>query len=174
MEMDKVARGWLVNVSKKNYWRVSAWYEFDDLLQDGFMCWVHVVRKYPKVKDRRHMMRLFQMTFLNQITFIAKRQQATKLEVQVDTFEFIPSVAINPLDTDVVTLIKDGPPCLQRLLKLLSTDAGCRRLFALRRFRNGRMESKNEQLCRLLGLDAKAVDVVRTIKQYLGADKVVA
>jgi hypothetical protein len=167
MEMDRGARGWMVNTARRSYWRVSSWYEFDDLLQDGLMCWVHINRKYPAVKDRAHMMRLFQMTFLNQITFIAKRQQSSKLEVPVDSFEFIPSVALRPIDVEVAQLIKDGPPCLQRLLETMNTDNGRRRLRALRRFINGRMESKNECLCRILSLDPKQVNVVEVIKKYL-------
>jgi hypothetical protein len=39
-------RGFIVNTAKENYWRVAAWYDLEDLIQDGYMCYYKCRQRY--------------------------------------------------------------------------------------------------------------------------------
>jgi len=75
--LDKGMRGWLVTMARKNYWRVAAWMDLDDLIAEGFLAYAICRAKYDdRVANKRHFMALVQITFINQITDLANDRTA--------------------------------------------------------------------------------------------------
>lgn len=189
--MDEGARIWLLRTARKNYWRVAAWYDLDDLIQDGFMCYARVIAKYerrqyvtrtgvvtnksPRVRKRKHIMSLFKVVYTSHINDLANRRTTDLVEVLAEDIVSPASQAESVWD-DLVTddcdvlvyehLIVEAPKVLQRLLRAMMTAPG-RRLRAPYRVSKTGRETVNERLCRIAGLDPRAVDVATMLRRYL-------
>lgn len=86
---DMGLQGWLKNTARREYWRVSKWYELSDLIQDGVICYCKCRNKYvlgppeegfqalntwtPDSAQRRHFMNLVQRAYWNHIMTLASR-----------------------------------------------------------------------------------------------------
>lgn len=159
--MDVGARNWLIKTAKQNYWRVACWYELEDLIQDGYVCYAKVIQRYPKAQTAKHVMALFQITFTNHITDLAKATRRYKLEVQFDELppKYLDQVLEqNPCPyAELLTLISELPLHLRKLIQVMFTEADKIKMPRVRSQR-GR-ENCNELLCRLVGLDPDIVDL---------------
>jgi hypothetical protein len=82
--MDPGTRRWILKYARTNFWRVSVWYDYQDLVQDGFLCYAIVRAKYPSAVDPPHIHRLTQRVFTNHIHGLSKRRTDQTLEVVVD------------------------------------------------------------------------------------------
>lgn len=179
-DMDATARGWMINTAKSNYWRVASWYEFDDLVQDGCLCWQFIVdhyeRKPGRIRRRAHLMALFKTAYLNFIHGLAKRRTKASDEVHVASLYPRLDVPDDILwdhyimvedDLDHARLVTEAPPMLRAILGKL--DAGrCAALRSLYRvFADGTRETLNDRLCRLAGVDPDAFDLATQLKAYL-------
>lgn len=82
--MDRIASGWLYNTAKKNYWRVEGYCEFEDLIQDGMVCYYKVVRRYPNVVEPKHRMRLFQIAFTNYIHTLSVKRSKQRERIVIE------------------------------------------------------------------------------------------
>lgn len=180
--MDDGARGWLFRTAAKNYWRLASWYDLDDLIQDGYVCYCKVLSRYPDATDAPHRMALFKRTYLNWIHDLANKRTKSVQEV---SYERAPSAeddgAASVLDravcpagdlAQVRVLVAAAPEYVRRALELFTTEDGLRRLRSSYRLRaaGDRLvrETMNDRLCRLLGLDARAVNVPAAIRMFLG------
>ena len=67
--------GWIYNHSRKNYWRLAAWYEVEDLIQDGLMIAYKARERYGSDLDPPHYMRLVQSMFRNHIGDLLRRMR---------------------------------------------------------------------------------------------------
>ena len=65
--------GWAVNHIKANYWRFAGYLEFEDLLQEARFQFHRLCLRYPLVRDRPHMVRLFQRTFITRLHDLARQ-----------------------------------------------------------------------------------------------------
>jgi DNA-directed RNA polymerase specialized sigma24 family protein len=73
--LDEGMRGFIHSTARKEFWRVASWYELDDLVQDGYMCYykcrdrygVLSVKNHPSKADKKWMMSLVKTTFLNHV-----------------------------------------------------------------------------------------------------------
>jgi len=176
---------------------VDSHYSKDDLIQDGYVCYYRVIARYTgtskyfttdrgnvievdrtnqKPLTKAHLMSLFKTSFLNDITDKAKhrtRQPETTLAdltEDPDYESFLNRLKSCRVAEDIVSqvYIRQAPAILLRVLELQHTDAGRKRLRVPYRIRkNGKRETMNERLCRLVGIDNKAVDLVAMLKQYL-------
>jgi hypothetical protein len=174
LDMDKGARRWLYKVCHKQFWRVSGWYEFDDLVQDGFMKFYHVRAHYPKVKDHPHLMALFKVAFLNHIHLLASRR-TNSVEVC-----FLKDLAAGRLVDSLLptedsyallfTAICNAPKPVLRLLEKIARDPSLPGLSgAYRRRRDGTKETLNARLCRMVKLDPRTIDLPSMLKETLAA-----
>lgn len=163
MPMDESAKRWLYKQAHKHLWRVCQWYDLDDLIQDGMMCWWKVVRRYPEVRDRPHMMRLFQTTFTNHVHALANRRTNQLDMLMDDPFPFSGDHPLRDIVGDegdaasfaelVAHLSKVSEPA-RKLLALYTTDEGCRQMRTIyRRRRGGQRETTGERIARLTGED---------------------
>lgn len=160
--MDAAALRWMYKCALKNGWRVSRTYDLDDLIQDGWMCYIRVKRRYPRA-NKRHLMSLFQRTFLNHITLLARKKWKTEyLEFTMpEPDEF------NKPDPfcEFMTTISELPVVAGEAVKALMTSPGTDKPY--RRKANGERGTLNQRLCRITGLDSEKFDLPETIRVAL-------
>jgi hypothetical protein len=165
--MDEGARKWMFGTVRSQLWRVAHWMSFEDLAQDGLVCWYRVIRRYPRVPrgSSKHRMALFKIVFMNHIHDLSKRR--TRLP-EVSFEDLPPSIAdaINyPASQD---LYGAAPPLVKLGLTVLAAPAHARSLRSSYRFRaDMTRETFNERLCRLAGLDPRVIDLADEIRVYL-------
>ena len=181
IEMDRGARGWLYRTAQRHYWKVASWYDLDDLIQDGFLHYARLVQKYPDVEKPQHIMVLFKRTFLNHIHDLAKRVWRSPTETAALDLNFgqdVPQarsedavwdrLLVDEMDnaTFEVALIH-APEPIRKVLELLMSVEGRRKLCALYRYRRGSLrESFNQRLARLTGLSPD-IDFEKEFRSYL-------
>jgi hypothetical protein len=124
--LDSGGRNWLIKTAKQNLWRVANWYELDDLIEDGLLCWQIVLAKYPQVVARPHLMRLFQTTYRNHLHQLAnKRTQTTETCMAI-----LPDLLPDP-DAELLLRVQEAPQplraCLLALLARPQAAGQCRR-----------------------------------------------
>lgn len=163
----------MFNTAKQNYWRVAEWYEFEDLIQDGFMVFHRIVNRYENVKTPKHIMALFKTSFTNHIHDLAKKrtqQQAEQIESTLATvLADVLTDAFIPPDTSVT--VASLPPVFRALIKLLESNDP--RLHRPYRYRPDHRETANERLCRLLGLDNCPIPLRSMLRQHLSGEPAV-
>lgn len=161
--LDRGMRGWIVNTAKRNYWRVAGWYDIEDLIQDGYMCFAKCRRKYPR-SGPKQLMALVKVTFINYIHDLSKqrtRQAETTLAELVPpgvTEAAFLETLLDPIapEQDVISHIMKAPDEIRRTLELLTSEYGIARWRAQRlRKPDGTRESLNDMVCRLLRVDPK-------------------
>lgn len=167
--MDQGARGWVIKTSRENYWRVSSYMEFDDLLQEAAMVWQRVYNKYQGVREPKHLMALFKTAFTNQIHDLSKKNTAlpttecdlgTALDVLLD-------VPDHDQDADLSLIIAQLPGAIQRaILKIADPSHG----HPFRERLDGTRETSGERITRLAGLD-RGRDIRRAILAYLAGHR---
>lgn len=173
--MDAGARLWLAKMVRKSYWRVSKWYDLDDLMQEGYFAYYYVVRHYPEVTHPPHRMALFKLTFNSVICNLANQRSRRVDEVceaeivGAEGATILDSAAADPDIAEAVAELATAPKYVRDAVELLA--AGDRRLrHKIRRSGRGRRrrETLNERLCRLTGYDPNKTDIVGGIKACLG------
>jgi hypothetical protein len=190
--LDAGIHGHIVRLAKENVWRLAG-YDIEDLIQEGYLCYAVVRHRYvgrrpkrrpdgrmrrslpPKRPDaiaQRHFMRLFQRTFLNRITTLARRQSKLKELLLNDllkdnqTEEQAWEALLPPVEeaATVLSLLRAAPAEIKQLFALMVDDV----VRPYRRFGKGRRETNNEYYCRLLGLP-RGYDIGGLVeKHFLG------
>lgn len=162
--MDQGAIGWLYKTARTQYWRVCHWQDLEDLIQDGYVAYYRILQKYPHIKNKSHLMRLFQVTFINHIHDLAKQDS----HLPSLSMEEIPIPDI--CDHSPATLLAElsqAPAPINQLLSLVATDKGRAKLRSQYRVRpDGYRETLNDRWCRLLGLDPAIVDLPTMLTEY--------
>jgi hypothetical protein len=145
-DFDIIARRWLAKTARKNLWRVAAFYDLDDLISEGLLCWQIIICKYPKVDERKHLMALFQRTYINRLHQLAKKRSRQVEEVHCEP----PDRSDD--DSEMVRLVYSAPEALRKcLLVILDNPALLQRPQRVRR--NGTRETLNEYLCSFVKVD---------------------
>lgn len=178
--MDDGARRWMIKTAHKNLWRVSAWCDLDDLIQEGYLAYYHSVRAYPDATDPPNRMALFKRVFLNRLHDMANVKTRDIDEICAarltapgdDGAEQVMERFAAPAGIEAgVAALASAPKYVQDAVALFATDAGVRRLrSAYRKVPSGRWlrrETLNERLCRLTGYDPAETDIVGGIKTCL-------
>lgn len=184
--MDDGARGWLVKTATKNFWRVARWYDLDDLIQDGFVCYYKVMLKYPTAIDAPHRMALFKRTYTNYIHDLSTSRTKSVAEFLASDLtpqdaeggersEMI-AASIPCPHSDMVSvgaILATAPERVRRVLALFADDedrVALRSAYRLRRIGKRLVrETLNERLCRILGYDPAETDLVGEVHRFLTA-----
>lgn len=172
LDMDRGVRGWIINTTKLNYWRVAGFYEFDDLVQDGYLHYHRVIAKYSNVKQPAQLMALFKTCFTNHIHDIAK--QRTKREH--DNIDSTARVSIDQAShylwqhPDTNENLATMPLSLRSLIRALQSDPRVRK--PCRRWLDHR-ETTNEKLCRIVGADPRSINLLEKLRELLSTDTTV-
>jgi DNA-directed RNA polymerase specialized sigma24 family protein len=165
--MDMGARRWLYREAHLSRWRVAKWMDVHDLIQDGYMCWYRVIRRYERVPrgSSKHRMSLFKRTFQNHVHDLSK-QKSRLPEVHID--DLPPDIADHLQFHDVQAVYGGAPPLVKLGLTVLMAPQHARSLRSQYRFRaDMTRETFNERLCRLAGLDPRTIDLAGEIREYL-------
>ena len=170
-QMDKGARLWLLKYARKNYWRVAAWIDLEDLIQDGFAAYYETLMRYPTAKDAAHIMRLFQLVFRSKIEDLVRAHKKQIDSARSDIIENVDSSptlsTILPDFSNFHALLVKAPQQIKDALNMLNSEHGRQELIKpFVRQENGRRETLNERWCSLLGYDPKQVDVVTMLRSY--------
>lgn len=167
--MDESAKRWLAKTASKNLWRVQPFYDYEDLVQEGFWIFYKVKRRYPKV-NKRHLMALFYRSYSNHITYLAesrtKRAEILSCDMSdADNYLDVWDNVCYPQQTEV--LIAHAPKPVAKLLRALEDDNNLIKLRRPYRQRLAGRETFNERLCKIIGLDATSIDLAGMLRQYL-------
>ncbi len=164
MTMDEGARKWLIKTARKNHWRVMRWYDLEDLISDGLMCWQIVVRRYTRVRERKHIMALFQRTYINHIHRLANKRTRQAMELVTDR---LPDEVSCP-DAELLQFACTAPADVRALLFAI-IDRPEILARPHRRRLDGRRETTNSWLCALAGLDPDKHNVDSQLRALLKA-----
>ena len=166
--MDEGARNWLYRYAKKNYWRVAAWIEFDDLIQDGYTAYYEVLMRYPQATERAHIMRLFQLVFRSTIEDRVRANTKQVDDARSDIVEiFEGDAVVIPDMSNLHALIIKAPQAIKDALSLLLDEKMRDELVKpFTKDDSGRRETLNSRWCRLLGKDPTSIDVPGMLKTY--------
>lgn len=185
--MDTGARAWLLKTAKDNYWRISEWYDLNDLIQDGHVCWWRVVMKYEtrlhRIRPRKHIMALFMRTYSNHIHDLSKGETRRPKEVRI--LDAIKPTRGAPLQNEYNAwqalerecdasefdrLVAEAPAILRSLLRVILADGQSPRLRAQFRIgSDGERETTNQRLCKLIGANPDEYDYATALRSYLHA-----
>ena len=168
--MDAGAKAWLAKYAKRNYWRVAAWVEFEDLLQDGQEAYYEVLKRYPTAVDRAHIMRLFQLVFRSKIEDLVRANKKQIDDAASDIVENHDQHAtlstIIPDFSNFHNLLLKAPKQIKEALALLANDLTRKQLAAPYTSVNGKRETMNDRFCNMLGYNPKEIDIVGMIKDH--------
>lgn len=195
--LDPATRGWIVNMARANFWRVASWYDLEDLVQDGYLCYYKCWNRYtfltcknhPLPDDKKRFMALVKAAFTNHITNLANRRtagpeialsQVTDEEMNQDALSAM--LPAEPEGQSLRCLLNNAPQELISLVELLSAEGRdtvqylrtrLRRqaVGGAERVRRGRRrlrETTNEHYCRRLGLDPQVTKLREIISAHLG------
>jgi hypothetical protein len=164
---DEGARNWLWKYSRKNFWRVAAWIDFDDLIQDGYAAYFETRMRYPTAVQPAHIQSLFQLVFRSKIEDLVRantKQVDDARSDLVETFDF-PSMIASDL-SDLRALLIKAPKKVQDAIALLHNAETLEEILKpLVKYENGKRETLNDRFTKFLGLDPK-VDVVGSIRMH--------
>jgi len=165
--LDSATVKWIRKTAYKNLWRLeTASFDIDDVIQEGFFIWHKVNTRY-ETTERRHIMSLFQTSFINHIHYLAK--QRTKKEIPVVPLDDAASNYLVDHEMQTFhTLCAQAPPNIKKVLKLLDSEEGRREL----RSRNpvgSKPETLTHKLQRLCRIDPiSASELTTAIRAHFG------
>jgi DNA-directed RNA polymerase specialized sigma24 family protein len=165
--MDNGAKIWMWKYCKKNHWRVAAWVDFDDLIQEGYFAYYDTLRRYPTAIEPQHIMSLFKLVLRSNIEDMVRKHSKQIDDARSDIVEVIENDAVVSLDAFTLqALVVKAPQAIKDVLALLMDDKQREELVKpFVRYDNGRRESLNDRMCRLLGKDQNQ-DLVGQLKIY--------
>lgn len=116
------------------------------------MHWARVINKYPQAVEQRHIMALFQRTYIGHLHNLAKARTRDAQAVQGLHDNDASNATQPPDDTELLIRLAKAPASVRALAKGLVVNA--RRLRAPNRiYRDGRRETLNDKLCAIAGID---------------------
>lgn len=169
---DAGAVAWLHSYARKNYWRVAAWMDYEDLVQDGYFAWVEVCHRYPEAtKTPAHIMSLFKLCFADKITDLSRSRTKQQDDARSDIVEIYDGDAVTlPDPSNFNLLITRAPKVVRDTIALLTDDSMKDELNKPYHAQvSGRRETLNDRICALLGLDPAQIDVIKETKLYFSA-----
>lgn len=168
--LDKGGYAWLVNTARKNYWRVAAWMEVEDLIQEGQACYVKVRAHYPD-QHPAVTMALFKSSYINRLHDLANRRTRQDSEIpyclmtEADV-AFFENRQIDEF-AELLRIAAEAPPVVGRLLmKLFENPVPLSQPYARKAHRT--RETFNERLCRIVGVDPESHDLHTALLELLG------
>lgn len=166
--LDKGIKGWIIKTAKKNHWRVRAWGDLEDLIQEGWWCYARCHRKYPGV-NQAHFMALVKVSFIHHIHFLAlKASRRPDSILGKNSYQDVDQalealLAPVPEEQTFVTLMGQLPAEIKQLLVILINDA---REIPMLINNDGTRETTNQYLWRLLGQKPNGIDLRQAFHEH--------
>jgi hypothetical protein len=171
--------GWIYKQSSKHYWRVSGWYEFDDLIQDGMYVAIKCQTKYGKNLPEKQFAALVRTAFTNHITDLANKRTTGKphnpeklgfeknaqTEVRLDdeALELLSSTLKEDSTQFLAVVIHEAPAAVRRVFFLFSDLEQLKKV--RKPLKNG--ETINDRLCSLI--NAESFDICGLVREYFSS-----
>lgn len=163
--LPKNITGWTWNHAKQNYWRVAAFYDFDDLVQDGLMVCYKCLSEYgvPGIEiDAPNFMALVKSSFYNHIGDLLRKNRgvveitihAGDLSSVLSESDALDRVAIpdDVSEHDFAMLLADLPEHLRAVVELFLKDDTAKQLRKSLRVRLGQpSETMSDRLVKMAG-----------------------
>jgi len=121
--------GWIKNHAAKNYWRVAAHYDLEDLVQDGLMCAYKCKARYGVSGvdiDAPHFMALVKTSFHNHIGDLLRRRRVVDDSTKIADLSSAPGATEESILDRLITadvsmaelagVIRDLPAMLRRVV----------------------------------------------------------
>jgi DNA-directed RNA polymerase specialized sigma24 family protein len=164
---DEGAQRWLRNYANKNFWRVASWMDYDDLVQDGYMCYADTIRRYPNTQTREHTMSLFKLVFRSHIEDLVRKSRKQVLdEARSDIVEIVDNYTYSPDNSDFNAMILKAPKVVRDAVLLFLDDSTLEQLRQpYRRDDLGRRETLNDRICKLLN-KPNSLNLVALLRQH--------
>ncbi len=184
--------GWSKNYIRKNQWRMDYLYEFEDLLQEAYIKFLHCKFKYPKVIEPKHFMSLYQSSLINHFNNLSNkskyRNRFVALQSESDPHEnYLHQQKLSvklkqPTENsygDVAVLLSNAPLPIKKLINaFLDND----KIFEFRKISRrtkcghttlsdggmGIRETTNQKYCRIIGCDPSKINIVKAVRYYFG------
>jgi hypothetical protein len=187
--LDAGMRGFIVNTAKREFWKVAGWYEFEDLVQDGYLCFYKCRQRLhkrllvdsPTKEQRREVQAYVKTAFFNHISTLASKRMAVReitlsnliQHVHTDQGDVRNADVWNDLappqmeEATLLTMLTSAPAEIKQLVQLLVSDGLDLLKFERKRTKRRLLrETTNEYYCRILNLDPKQHDIVEQLKDY--------
>lgn len=148
--------GHAINLAKKFYPKLCAYYDFDDLLQDAYEKFMEVKAKYPHVDNRAWFMSLFSRSFHNHLVGLLQHRST-----RYDFIEDSPTEIDEPATVDLSLfsiMLKELPKEIQDLLAIFAGEASTkqqpkgRRRLLLEELRGMSANTALRTLCKMYGV----------------------
>jgi DNA-directed RNA polymerase specialized sigma24 family protein len=165
--MDDGARLWLFNYVRKQHWRVAAWIDIDDLIQEGYFAYYDTLRRYPTAKEPQHIMSLFKLVLRSNIEDMVRKHTKQIDDARSDLVEIVSQQ--DAIDFSMLhALVIKAPKHIKDALALFLDDKAREELQKpFTQYASGARETFNERLCKLIGIDHNCIDVAGELKSYL-------
>lgn len=166
--MDDGARNYLFRYVQKNHWRVAAWIDKDDLIQEGYFAYYDTLRRYPNATTPQHIMSLFKLVLRSNIEDLVRANTKQVDDARSDIVEVFESpLMVVPDFSNLHALLIKAPQIIQDALALLTNEITRQELTKpFVKYDNGRRETLNERFCKLLGQDPNCIDVPKLIRMH--------
>lgn len=162
--LDDGMRNWIVAYAEKNLWRVPNWYQWEDLIQEGFLCYCKCCIRYKNIQQPKHFMALVQRSFINHVNNLARTKSRRLLEITEDPGSSLFLSNAEPEHIQLTVLVNQMPAEIKHMLTVFVNGKAPRR----KRYRNyRRRETNNQYLCKVAGLDPDAVSVRNIFDQHM-------
>lgn len=164
---------WTKSFIKQHRWRCDRIHDFDDLLQDAYLTFLKVERRYPRAAGQAHFMTLYRTALKNEMHDRARymrRKREQHQDTSVDAAD-LTSGRIGEVGHDgyLNLLIEKAPEGVRLALECLEQNP------PELHHQNGHCETLNMRLKRVLGYDKMRLDEYRkadltgAIRTLLGA-----
>lgn len=114
--------GWVVNHMTTNYWRVQATLSRMEVLQEANLIFLRTAKHYEgQITEAKHFMSLFQRSWLNHFTDLAKIDSATRQGVSMTSADGTQYEAVGDVENlgYLRTVIRQAPREVAVVLNLL-------------------------------------------------------
>jgi hypothetical protein len=171
--MDIGLERWIRAYATMNLWRAPPWMSKADLIQEGYFCYMKVVRTYPGLAKRKQptpnnrkvFMALVKTAFTKHVIDLANwrtaepENAATALMAEADegtSEEWMDRNAIGPLNKQItVGKWTNEMSCLVEAMSIDLGNEGKYKIITDRKTKRRRRETENEHLCRVATLASK-------------------
>lgn len=167
--MDEGAKSYLFKYASRNHWRVAAWIDFDDLIQEGYAAYYDTLRRYPAAIEPSHIMSLYKLVLRSTIENLVRQHSKQIDDARSDIIEIYDGDAIlMPDGFALQSLLLKAPKPVKDVLALFSDDNKRKELqkpYVMKE--NGRRETMNERLCRLIGYDPDTINLAKDLRMWI-------
>lgn len=171
---------WTIKFLRKNQWKVSSRYEFEDLKQESYIKFLICYDRYASVNNLSHFISLYQSCVRNMmndmsLSIYKEREHLYEPAFDEDPDDIFRLIMNYDHAGDLLIEFNRASPELKLFLQALCGDKGScfgdRFHGGYKKTRKGNKiairETSNEHYCRLMGFDPERVNIIYELKAIL-------